>query len=647
MFSVVNMGCGEAIRWLHSPEPCLVFAGAGISIPSPSCAPSVPIVIRATIDTIVDSMEISASLGVQLRGDAPYAHRLLPESCHSAIAMATGSAQHLNLWGSYTVDSADLDSPQPNVGHYTAATLAFKHHLPILTTNFDQFFELACATANIPHSVGLPKGARFRTAEPPPGGVAIWKLHGSADSIETVRSQAADLARASYSALDSHRLRKCRRLLVIGYSGRDFDIFPWLASYAQAREVLWVDMNFTPNHRAYSLAQCFEYEGSFEDLARQAWLSEESRWPQNARPSVRMAIDVPVGQSAHVRELFRSRTEGSVIHHVRAVLGGNRGFARTALAATLNAATDFPNLIRLMNEDIGVALSPVDLLLLSFALESNERHVDAESAALSAREAAVRNRLIYRAASADLAYLYARARRFSSILSATVLGPQRRRVAFRSRITAFALIPLVVVAYISTRRARATKTYYAASDFLADYIEHIIREAAGLDLRLRSSRLGPAVALRRSLWKTLGAVSSRIGYIRGVLNVRKYLARTGIVDPAVEASLSAAVLGDGIAGAIASRDIGLQLIGQAERAVGPDRQALRLKSQEMIIRSVRLAEEAGNPTLVLVGLLVLKRSGLALPPTRDPLEVLIGRLQGEADVAAAEKIRSELKPSRP
>jgi len=230
-----ELSISRAIEWLSRPEPCLVMYGAGASLSAPTHAPSVPAVLETTLDIVeraarvsddaprtpqggydwsnwsqVTEMSIAEALDFRSpsarpdRMDGRFRQRLLPESCYGSIATAFRTSEHLRLWHAFawsTDDASDVRVPQPNLGHLLGILLAWRSQLPILTSNFDCFLERAATLAGLRPVVGLPSVRGFDARRATAGEVAIWKLHGSADSEQTVFSQSADLARNSYFAL--------------------------------------------------------------------------------------------------------------------------------------------------------------------------------------------------------------------------------------------------------------------------------------------------------------------------------------------------------------------------------------------------------------------------------------------------------------
>lgn len=55
--------------------------------------------------------------------------------------------------------------------------------------------------------------------------------------------------------------------ILIGYSGRDLDVFPWLVTDAGISEYYWIDKEFGEGHRSGEITDCKQIQGPCENLA--------------------------------------------------------------------------------------------------------------------------------------------------------------------------------------------------------------------------------------------------------------------------------------------------------------------------------------------------------------------------------------------
>lgn len=626
------MSVDEALDWLLQETPCLSFAGAGVSIPAPTCAPSVAVPLAATTELLAT---VAGRPGFETSPAMQTVHqRLLPESCYGSIATVAGTAAHLELWSSYAWHDAPAQpGPLPNAGHHLLARLADRHRTPVLTTNFDCFIERAAERQGLRTVVGLPDWRdRFPLLDVGDGEVAVWKLHGSALEIDTIRSQAADLARSSHRALRNQLRLKPARLLIAGYSGRDFDIFPLLAEYAANADCLWVDLAFGEEHRARLLPRCRMVTCSFEDLARRYWKAVGSE-------PVDEAVNRPTVVSNSIRVQFAQRVHDETVARLRPVLAEDPRRAALALATAVATVAEFGT----VDEILGMDPQPLvrALLLQSFVSHSLDQHLDAERAARQARRGAWHSFDVFGLGRAEIALTYARVRRFvGTIREPGIRRPSAgrfRAVVASVRLVAdvFLLAPLFMIAGVFVRGRHENRRHYDALDFSADYVEQLIRFGAMSGVLL--SRLpwragGPALRL---MWRTFGVLAGSVGYMRGVLNIRKYLNRNSTGSESESAVLAASLVGDSVAGAIAARNAAADRL----RHEATDGEANR-----QLLDSYRLATSANVPSLQLKILLIMHRYGIPLPADAD-LDRIISRLQGEADRFAGDQIRTLLRLS--
>ncbi|MFF4893428.1 SIR2 family protein [Micromonospora chersina] len=644
------MTLDEAINWLESDVPCLVFAGAGVSVSAPAGAPGVGVALDATLGVL-------ASLAGPLSDDTAAAvadvwKRMLPESCYGSIAAAAGTADHLRLWESYAwTATPDEPGPHPNAGHSLLAWLAHRHRLPVVTTNFDCFLEEAVLRQGLRPVVGLPdRRNRFDAVLAAEGEVAIWKLHGSARRIDTIRSQAADLARSSHRALKRGLPRRPERLLILGYSGRDFDVFPWLADLAATADTLWIDRKFGPDHRARTVPTCTRLELSFEEVAQHFWRTpsadqQRGRW----REAIEAAVTRPVAETDETGRQFATRVEMATVTHLGLALRGDRGLAALSLASALSTAADFSTALQVLEAGaLGPAEHVRSRLLRFFALESMDRHRDAETCAAAARLQAWSDRDVLAFGRAEIALVYARIRRFiGTIREPDLPRPRLRfdrplRAAVRLLADVVLLAPLFAVAAIYLRRRTEERRHYDALDFACDYLEHTIRTGALISIVVE--RLPGSLGRwpLQAMWHAISAAGSAVGYMRGVINIRKYLARlVGSDAPVMDAVVAASLVGDSMAEAIASRDSALAMLKRTD-PLGADGREPRATAERELHKALHLATVAGNPSMKLKVLLVMNRHDMPLPVTREDIETIVGSMQGEADEAIASALAARL-----
>ena len=223
-------------------EGFVAFCGAGISIPAPSAAPGFLDLRNALIRALAELLRRRSVL-------SPPQHRIIassldslgrredislpPEMMFSSVKETMGAATVTSLL------AACLNVNRPNDNHMALAKLARNRRLlGIITPNFDTYIE--SAFANLPlkrHIVGVAPG---RTQE----SFFLMKPHGSLDMpTSIVTTLESVILRPRDDVIDEfRRMLENRTLLVVGYSGADYDLHPLLV-YAGRNwnsRIIWV-----------------------------------------------------------------------------------------------------------------------------------------------------------------------------------------------------------------------------------------------------------------------------------------------------------------------------------------------------------------------------------------------------------------------
>lgn len=130
---------------------------------------------------------------------------------------------------------------RPALAHQIIVASAGIRSLPIVTTNFDWMLESAARELGVRYKVLGPHDEYSAAID----GVAIWKIHGSLDATNPslLLATAPKLSRPNFPFIDSlSKLCAGRSVCIVGYSGTDLDIYPFLASALEkAVGVFWVD----------------------------------------------------------------------------------------------------------------------------------------------------------------------------------------------------------------------------------------------------------------------------------------------------------------------------------------------------------------------------------------------------------------------
>jgi len=246
----------------------VLFCGAGISMPFPTCLPSFSQYQQA----IITEMK-----------------KLLPETkqrmLENEINILLNKDQHedwfpteffmqqiFNHWGSKAIRLTDIfDSQQLkfNENHKIIASLARSGKIPIiLTTNFDRLIERQIGNETIciegyAAIQNLTSSIKSRQNFDKP---AVVKLHGSAGNDKNIIVTLNQEGRPNLHIRDLIvSLVENYVFLVLGYSGRDFDLMPIILGAAKkAQGIYW---NFFPEKYA-------EERGTEEKL----WEAFENRF---------------------------------------------------------------------------------------------------------------------------------------------------------------------------------------------------------------------------------------------------------------------------------------------------------------------------------------------------------------------------------
>lgn len=120
----------------------------------------------------------------------------------------------------------------------------------ILTTNYDMCLDSALQGTDRLATIWDQPSWEMSTRVSADGSKSLWKIHGSADVLDSLI-----LSRQGEARMDEWKqslladLVRDKALMVIGYGGRDFEICPELAYSVHPRYVVWLDKNeqITPN----------------------------------------------------------------------------------------------------------------------------------------------------------------------------------------------------------------------------------------------------------------------------------------------------------------------------------------------------------------------------------------------------------------
>ena len=210
--------------------PMLILAGSGISCSAPANLPTAQKLIEVSaahhLAAVPRDLVSAVVDGVQPEVYYEELRLFLGEEALAPLCCLAGDAR-------------------PTLAHYAMVAVAADSRLPIITTNFDPLFEHAAAELGVPHRVVLQSGPFDRKS----GELEIWKVHGSLDaatasSAARLASTMPTITQANPPLLEAMAtLLRSRVLCIVGYSGRDIDLFPFLYGVTRTAEgVLWIDI---------------------------------------------------------------------------------------------------------------------------------------------------------------------------------------------------------------------------------------------------------------------------------------------------------------------------------------------------------------------------------------------------------------------
>jgi hypothetical protein len=225
------------VEKLQGPTPLLLFAGAGLSQPYPSCLPLAWSVVRATASYIQPSIAPEGELNdiCQMPAEVffetidDFIHRDLPE-LHEGIAFSPWLV---------------LRNPNlaPNAAHYMFIYLAAQWKTPILTVNFDQLLERAARRVGLEPVVCFEQKNREHVwrQQLQHGEIAIWKLHGDIENLNIAVTTRKTGSQRTTLLTALRRLFEMHQSCLVGYSGRDLDIFPHVLTFTLPAHGFWID----------------------------------------------------------------------------------------------------------------------------------------------------------------------------------------------------------------------------------------------------------------------------------------------------------------------------------------------------------------------------------------------------------------------
>lgn len=219
------------------------FVGSGVSIVSG--LPGAYKILGATLKRVLQESFLAHSDGSGSVLSVPL-EQFLPEEVYSVLLKWDQYASCcLDVFKSLL--STDLSgNPQPNYVHVFVALAASRSGLPVFTVNFDCMFEMACEELGLSYRVysydDVERFERDSEADSPYDYVRICKVHGTTGGCDgrsltpnDIMSTSRDISKPNGWAGIISNLFHRHSLALLGYSGRDIDLYPFIRSTAVER----------------------------------------------------------------------------------------------------------------------------------------------------------------------------------------------------------------------------------------------------------------------------------------------------------------------------------------------------------------------------------------------------------------------------
>lgn len=500
----------------------LIIVGAGISMEEPAAAPSPAQVIAGALKPIINMPTLKTVIATDKRINSIFEHplhQILPESFYAGIETSLGVSLHREVWEPLT--TTGISDGIFNMNHELVALIAYKLSATIITPNYDSFLEAAFKAWEIPYELIHNDSLETLSRPKPNGHVRLIKIHGDAAKPETIVSRAPDLLRL-FQALAP--LNECFSIaLIAGYSGRDLDIYPWLAAHSGVRKTIWLDPYLNNDHRCYRLPKELGLIALKEKLDLITNLvpksRHESKVPTFDKIKSTGQLCADIAQSK-MREVLATN-EPAKAHLALATVLTNVGFHASSYEILKTARTETDHLLHSQIRMLGAFnLSCMDrfgtaYLVCDDLVKHGHKILQFQARALRAsckRQYYLQNASPEIHGSGQL--------RYGSYKAGRMLRRFTQEIEF-----------LLTVMHLTPKGLKAVHSASIAPwnipnpdfDDACTYLETLIRFYATFQY-LRIRRLNSLVLRLIDYW------SHRVGYIVGAIHVEKYANRLDLVD---------------------------------------------------------------------------------------------------------------------
>lgn len=182
-------------------------------------------------------------------------NNIQPEVFYENLLLLTNNEDCLSAW--YCL----LNDFEPNINHYFITKYSNEAKLPIITTNFDLMFEKSAEQLGIHFK---QKSFNDNPIELGNDSLNIIHLHGSINDRESIKTQIlttmTDITKINIPWIKYiTNLMRTKYLCIVGYSGRDIDIFPFLASFSKkdiSKPIIWINKFINNDYSIIASEKC-------------------------------------------------------------------------------------------------------------------------------------------------------------------------------------------------------------------------------------------------------------------------------------------------------------------------------------------------------------------------------------------------------
>jgi len=586
----------------------------------------------------------------------------LPEVFYQGLLGLVGSVA-VQPWTTLTIHTHKPEAFKnyvgPTLGHLAITYLSWHNSTPIITTNFDTFFESAAYALGLSPVVYVPSPTtKWKIASMNSSEVSVWKVHGSADKPESICTTLEKISTVNLPLIS--RLKDLfgqYRPCLLGYSGRDIDIFPFITSFPFRDNLpaFWVCKEFPYTHGIFAHPERFI--GIQKDIdefaiAILASLDDESPVANRLRSAVKRTITASTlpGVRENALQVYLNAARGVVSEQILPVLMNKDGDDRLLLHAI--SLANVQQFILSAKHAEGYTNNRVAYSkplyeakawnLLSSCYHNLAKYKRSEIAARRAHNVARlsghMHEAIYALANVDEALRMQLD--LDLLLNARPFWGKVKNIFLALR---FLLDLFKMEAWANSINDRNDPSYQSISSVIIEHRIRLFGIIQGLLIKLSTRRVADLLLAKK--WKHIQDESYRTGYAAGIGNALKFLKRVQKYDKNNLTMSGAAeidvVTAQQVYNLIGHRT-GLALImrDKADSLANGG----RFEEAALFYKEVaEMVQKTGNSSLELKALLGLHSCGLPIDTHR--VYLLAGQVENDAQHKIAAAIRKKLVSS--